>query len=89
MTEKPFIHKFAFTNVKTNFIFQEEFAKILIKVLHRKGILNIGGKAQSIYSFAKKYNKSVKKKRSKGELPKKIFMSLNKLNKLLKKNENY
>ena len=28
MTEKPFIHKFAFTNVKSNFIFHEDFAKL-------------------------------------------------------------
>ena len=31
MTEKPFTHKFAFTNVKSNFIFHNEFAQFINK----------------------------------------------------------
>ena len=62
MTEKPFTHKSAFTNVKTNFIFHDEFKKLLIKVIPFKGIINIGGKTQSIYNFAKKYNRNINKK---------------------------
>ena len=31
MTEKPFIHKKAYANVKLNFIFQEDAAKSIIK----------------------------------------------------------
>ena len=85
MTEKPFIHKEAFTNVKCNFIFHDEFIKILLKVINFKGVINIGGKSQTIYQFAKKYKKNVKKKKSKGELPAKIYMSLAKVNNLLKK----
>jgi len=84
MTEKPFTHKSAFTNVKTNFIFHDEFAKILIKIIHYKGVLNIGGKTQSIYQFAKKTNRNIKKKKSTGELPSKIYMSLAKLKKITK-----
>ena len=61
MCEKPFIHKFAFHDIKTNFIFHDEVVKIIPKILNKKGILNIGGKIQSIYSFAKKNNKNVKK----------------------------
>ena len=85
MTEKPFIHKEAFTNVKCNFIFHDEFIKILLKVINFKGVVNIGGKSQTIYQFAKKYKKNVKKKISKGELPSKIYMNLEKVNNLLKK----
>ena len=59
MTEKPFTHKFAFTNVKSNFIFHDEFAKIFIRLLPFKGIINIGGKRCSIYKFALKTNKKV------------------------------
>ena len=59
--------------------------KYFLKVLKFKGVLNIGGKSQTIYSFAKKYNKDVKKKKSKGELPLNINMSLKKVNKLVKK----
>ena len=36
MTEKPFIHKAAFANVKTNFIFHDDFVKIFLKVLKKK-----------------------------------------------------
>lgn len=85
MTEKPFTHKSAFKDVRTNFIFHNDFAKILIKVINHKGIINIGGKTQTIYQFAKKSNKFVKKVKSKGELPKNIDMNLNKLKKLIKK----
>ena len=61
MTEKPFLHKKAFTDLKTNFMFHEELANILIKLINKRGILNIGGKTRSVYNFAKKYNKKVKK----------------------------
>ena len=83
MTEKPFTHKYAFTDVKTNFIFHEQFAKIFIKLINRKGVINIGGKTQSIYSFAKDSNKKIKKKKSNGEIPRNIYMSLKKLKKYI------
>ena len=54
MTEKPFVHKKAFANVKTSFMYQENVAKILFKLINKKGVLNIGEKAQSIYDFVKK-----------------------------------
>ena len=84
MTEKPFTHKFAFSNVKSNFIFHSQFAHLLTKVIGKKGIINIGGKSQTIYDFAKKTKKNVKKKKSKGELPLKMDMNLDKLKKLIK-----
>tara|TARA_B100001093_G_scaffold515992_1_gene593691 strand:+ start:693 stop:1394 length:702 start_codon:yes stop_codon:yes gene_type:complete len=84
MTEKPFVHKYAFDNVKSNFIFHEQFAKMFIKVINKKGIINIGGNSQTIYQFAKKNNKKVKKIKSKGELPFKMDMSLKKYKKLIK-----
>ena len=76
MTEKPFIHKKAFANVKTNFIYHKDLAKIMIKVIKRKGVINLGGKSQTIYSFVKKDNKLIKKKFSKGEFPLNQSMSL-------------
>tara|TARA_Y100001970_G_scaffold10872_1_gene12747 strand:- start:7927 stop:8586 length:660 start_codon:yes stop_codon:yes gene_type:complete len=59
MTEKPFIHKYAFKDMITNFMFHEDFVKIFPKLIHKKGILNVGGKTLSPYKFAKKYNKKV------------------------------
>ena len=61
MTEKPFVHEKAFANVKTSFAYHSEVAIILFKLLNKKGIINIGGKARYIYDFAKKDNKKVKK----------------------------
>ena len=61
MTEKPFVHKAAFANVKNNFIYQEQVAEILFKLLDQKGVINIGGKSQYIYDFVKKDKKNIKK----------------------------
>jgi dTDP-4-dehydrorhamnose reductase len=83
MTEKPFVHKYAFSNVKSNFIFHDQFARMFIKVINKKGIINIGGNSQTIYQFAKKNNKDVKKIKSKGELPFKMDMSLKKYKNLI------
>ena len=84
MTEKPFVHKSAFANVKTNFIYHDDFIKIFLKILNKKGIFNIGGKAQTVYQFAKAENKSVKKIFSRGELPLKMDMDLKKIYKYVK-----
>ncbi len=54
MTEKPFLHEYAYTNLKTNFMFHEDLAKVLFKLINKKGIINAGGPPQSVYDFAKK-----------------------------------
>ena len=61
MTEKPFVHKAAFYDVKNSFMYHDEVAKILLKLLNIKGILNVGGKSQSVYNFAKIDNPNIKK----------------------------
>ena len=61
MTESPFVHKKAYTNLKSNFMFHEDLVKILPKIINYKGILNVGGKTQSVFSFAKLHNNKVKK----------------------------
>jgi dTDP-4-dehydrorhamnose reductase len=87
MTEKPFVHKSAFANVKSNFIFHEDVAKILFKLINKKGIINIGGKTQTIFNFAKKNNHKVKKvyleNKSKIQFPKNPSININKLKKLI------
>ena len=60
MTEKPFVHKAAFVNVKNSFRFQENLAKIFFKLINKKGIINVGGPSQSVYNFARKHNKNIK-----------------------------
>lgn len=88
MTEKPFLHKSAFSNVRSNFIFHDRFAKIFIKTINKKGVINIGGKSQTIFQFAKKYNTKVKKIKSKGEFPLNMDMSLKRINKIIKYENN-
>tara|TARA_B100000378_G_scaffold23396_1_gene18038 strand:+ start:304 stop:1020 length:717 start_codon:yes stop_codon:yes gene_type:complete len=88
MTEKPFIHKKAFANVKMNFMFHEELAKILVKIINKKGIINVGGPALTVYKFAKKYNSNVQKisvkKNSIYNYPLNPYMNLSKLKKIIK-----
>ena len=84
MTEKPFIHQKAFSNVKTNFMFHEDLVEILPKIINQKGIINVGGPTLSVYEFAKKYNKGVKKIKYKGKkLPLKQNLNTKKLQKIL------
>ena len=86
MTEKPFTHAAAFTNLKTNFMFHEDLVEILPKIINETGIINIGGKSQSVYNFVKKYNKLVKKSKlnKNSKLPLDQTMNLSKLKKILK-----
>ena len=84
MTEKPFMHKKAYANVKSNFMFHDQLAKFFLKLLNKRGVYNLGGKSQSIYNFARSTNSNIKKKLSKGEFPLKQNMNIDKLNKILK-----
>ena len=87
MTEKPFYYKKAYTNLRSNYLFHEDLVDILPKIINKKGILNIGGKSQSIYNFAKKNNKKVKKVFAKKnpKMPLNQTMNVNKLKKIIKK----
>ena len=85
MTEKPFVHKKAYANVKLNFIFQEEAAKLILKVINQKGILNLGGPSQTVYNFAKKYNKKIKKKSGRKLFPANPSMNVSKFLGIIKK----
>ena len=86
MTKKPFQYDKVYTNLKTNFMFHEDLVKILPKIINQKGILNVGGKSQSIYSFAKKNNSKVKKIKAKKNLylPLNQTMNLSKFRKIIK-----
>ena len=86
MTESPFMYKKAYTNLKSNFMFHEDLVKILPKIINYKGILNVGGKAQSVFSFAKLHNKKVKKIKLsiKDKLPFNQTMNTSALKRLIK-----
>ena len=88
MTEKPFVHKNAFTDFITNFTFHEDITKYLFKLINKKGVINVGGKIQSVYNFVKKYNPKIKKISAKKFLGQKYplnpSMNVNKLKKIIK-----
>ena len=86
MTEKPFTHKSAYSNLISNYIYHEDLVKLLPKIINQKGILNIGGKSQSVYDFAKSKNLYLKKIKAKknSNLPLRQDMNINKLNKIKK-----
>ena len=88
MTERPFAYDKAFANMKTNFIYNDEIAKILFKLIKLKGVLNVGGKSQSIFNFAKKSNPKVKKifvkKKQLKTFPLNSTMNISKFKKFLK-----
>jgi dTDP-4-dehydrorhamnose reductase len=85
MTEKPFPYKKAYSNLKSNFMYHEDLIKILPKIIKEKGIINVGGKSQSVFQFAKKYNKKIIKIKSaaKSKLPLNQTMNLSKLKKII------
>ena len=91
MTEKPFAYNKAFANMRTNFIFHDELANNLFKLIKLKGIINVGGKPQSIFNFAKKYNKKVKKifakKKDTKKFPLNSTMNISKYKDFLKKDK--
>ena len=86
MTEKPFMYKKAYYNLISNYMYHEDLVKILPKIIKEKGIINIGGKSQSVYSFAKENNNKVKKIRatSKINMPLNQSMNIKKLKKIIK-----
>ena len=87
MTEKPFVHKSAYSNVFTNFIYHDDFIKLFKKIINKKGIVNVGGPTKSVYDFAKRENKNIKKvflkNNNKSLIPKNSSMNLNKLKRYL------
>ena len=88
MTEKPFIHKKAFNDVEMNFMYHKELAYNLLKLINKRGIINIGGKKQTVYKFAKQYNKKIKgisaRKKFGTKFPLRQSMNISKYKKIIK-----
>ena len=65
-------------------MFHEDMVKILPKLVNKTGIINVGGKAQSVYNFGKLHNKKITKTICTDKnLPLKQTMNLGKLKKIL------
>ena len=87
MTDYPFAYKKAIKNAYSSFIYNKDFARILPYLLNQKGIINIGGKRQSIFNFAKKNNSKIKglKIMKNSKFPKDSSLDTKKFEKILKK----
>ena len=70
-------------------MYHDDVSKILFQLLNKKGIVNLGGKSQFIFDFAKKDKKNVKKiflkKKNNLGMPFDSSLNINKLKKILKK----
>ena len=73
MSEKPFIHEKAYADVITNYMYHDEVVKLFPKLINLTGIINIGGKKQSVYRFAKISRTKVKRILAKNILKEKYF----------------
>ena len=84
MTEKPFLHKKAFSNLKTNFMYHEDLVKILPKIIHKKGILKYRWKITISLFICEKDNPKIKKIiANKNLFPLNQTMNLKKLKKII------
>ena len=66
-------------------MYHEDLIKILPKIINQKGTINVGGKSQSVFEFAKKNGRKVIKIKAnkKSKLPLNQTMSLLRLKKIL------
>ena len=87
MNDDNFPHKSAYTDYITSFMKKTDAAKLTLKLLNKKGVINVGGKIQSAYDFAKNINAIVKKiklnKQNKKLIGSNTSMNTKKLKKLL------
>ena len=73
----PFRHKFAFDDVYRNSITHKDVASIIMKVKDEVGIINVGGKYQSVYDFVSKHQEI--KKASGSHLAPSLNLNVDKL----------
>ena len=86
MNEDIFPHKAAYANYITSFLKKSDAAKITLKLLNKKGVINVGGRIQSAYNFAKSMNSKIKRikmtKSTKKLLGTNTSINVNKLSKI-------
>ena len=57
--KKPFPHPKALVDMRKSYMFMEDAANVVLKLLNEKGTINVGGKSQSVYDFVKESNPNV------------------------------
>lgn len=61
MSNKPFPHPKAAIDIRKSYLFEDDAAKKVLKLINYNGIINVGGPAQSVYEFASRHNPKIKK----------------------------
>jgi len=89
MIERPWAYNYAYKNVKSNYLYHDEVAKLLPKLLPMRGVINIGSSSSSILKFARRTKKNVKatkfyQKTDEPKTPINSSMNISKLKKILK-----
>jgi|TARA_R110000824_G_scaffold49483_8_gene138789 dTDP-4-dehydrorhamnose reductase len=91
MSNKPFPHPRAAVDIRKSYIYEDDAAKIILKLLDESGIINIGGPAASAYEFALNENPDVEQIKASEIKDVKIApnttMDISKMKKILRKNE--
>ena len=59
MNRKPFPHPKALKDMRKSIMYIEDAAKVTLKLLNEKGIINVGGKSQSVYDFVNEENPNI------------------------------
>jgi len=57
--KKPFPHSKALIDMRKSYMFMEDAAQIVLKLLDETGIINVGGKSQSVYDFVREEDPNV------------------------------
>jgi len=91
MMNKPILYPKALTDVKRSLLFDEDAAKITLKLLDNFGTINVGYEPKSIYDFTKEHNPNVGKislsEVGDIKLPSNTSVNVGKMKKLLKNKE--
>jgi len=85
MVEYPFPYEAAFDNVYKSCIWSDEVPKKILKLIDVVGTINLGGKPQSIYNFAKERYPNLKRIQANKELVKNTTLNTSKVENLLRK----
>ena len=87
ISDRPFAHPKAFIDVKKSMIYNTDVAKIILKLLNESGVINVGGKSQTVYDFVKETNPDIQtisiKELGDVELAEDTSMCVNKMKRLL------
>ena len=61
MSNKPFPHPKAAIDIRKSYLYEDDAAKLVLKLLDQNGIINVGGPPSSVYEFAVKDNSNIGK----------------------------